>query len=192
MWWMYFCLHYTITASMIIAINEWRSINTCRMEWEDTFQPNIHSCKSEYPLRRTHQTKHFNSHYSVTAALPSHKLWSCLGCCCYYFIFMSTDHSDILRFCLSLFVLDFKWYVMSSSDLRKQGQDVHSEPPVYGEEVGSPVEILQTDFSWEVWHWTRGTPQEFVGRGKCDAFQLYCVLGYILCFKSKTPRGPRQ
>ena len=89
-------------------------------------------------------------------------------------------------------VFHFKWYVMSSSDLRKQGQDVHSEPPVHGEEVGSPVEILQTNFSWEVWHWTRGTPQEFVGRGKCDAFQLYCVLGYILCFKSKTPRGPRQ
>ena len=106
--------------------------------------------------------------------------------------FMSTDHSDILQFCLSLLVFHFKWYVMSSSDLRKQGQDVHSEPPVHGEEVGSPVEILQTNFSWEVWHWTRGTPQEFVGRGKCDAFQLYCVLGYILCFKSKTPRGPRQ
>ena len=106
--------------------------------------------------------------------------------------FMSTDHSDILQFCLSLLVLHFKWYVMSSSDLRKQGQDVHSEPPVYGEEVGSPVEILQTNFSWEVWNWTRGTPQEFVGRGKCDAFQLYCVRGYILCFQSKTPRGPRQ
>ena len=115
MWWMYFCMHYTITSSMIIAINEWRTINTCRMEWEDTFQPNIHSCKSEYPLRRTHQTKHFNSHYSVTAALPSHKLWSCLGCCCYYFIFMSTDHSDILRFCLSLLVLHFKWYVLFRS-----------------------------------------------------------------------------
>ena len=54
-------------------------------------------------------------------------------------------------------------FLMYVSLFRKS--HVYPEPAVHGKKVGSSMEILQADISWEVWLWSCGDDEKLVGGG---------------------------